>query len=253
MRAFCLGVLVVLTGLVGGGPASAQKEPSPQPPRAPEAAARWEYKAVARSKVEELAPEKSKDKLTAGLNKLGEEGWELVTVESPDKQPPLYLFKRPASRAPAEKAETLSVVLKYVKAGEVAKAVAEFFKGKDNSVRLTSDDSTNTLIAQASTSTIREVKLLVDFLDRPAGEPRVPGADAKVEMQILVLKHANAADLAKTLTDVFQGKRDGLLVVSEPRTNRLIVRAEPELLREVLVLVKELDQPADEKAEPARK
>jgi hypothetical protein len=41
---------------------------------------KWEYKALTDADIEKLAPEGSKDKLTDGLNKLGDSGWELVTV-----------------------------------------------------------------------------------------------------------------------------------------------------------------------------
>jgi hypothetical protein len=41
---------------------------------------KWEYKALTDADIEKLAPEGSKDKLTDGLNKLGDNGWELVTV-----------------------------------------------------------------------------------------------------------------------------------------------------------------------------
>jgi RNA polymerase sigma factor (sigma-70 family) len=70
----------------------------------------WEYKALPRSNwasmplgsVEGLAPKGSVDRLTDGLNKLGEQGWELVAIE-PDRQlsaralppgPATYIFKR---------------------------------------------------------------------------------------------------------------------------------------------------------------
>ena len=41
---------------------------------------RWEYKALTDPDIEKLAPEGSRDKLTDGLNKLGDKGWELVAV-----------------------------------------------------------------------------------------------------------------------------------------------------------------------------
>src|SRR5262245_54859882 len=52
--------------------------------------ARWEYSVLARPQVARLAG----DDLQAGLNKLGEEGWELVAVE-PAPGPGRLYFKRP--------------------------------------------------------------------------------------------------------------------------------------------------------------
>jgi hypothetical protein len=41
---------------------------------------KWQYKALTAPDIEKLAPNGSQDKLTDGLNMLGEQGWELVAV-----------------------------------------------------------------------------------------------------------------------------------------------------------------------------
>jgi hypothetical protein len=46
----------------------------------PQVHVKWEYKALTDPDIEKLAPEGSRDKLTDGLNKLGDKGWELVTA-----------------------------------------------------------------------------------------------------------------------------------------------------------------------------
>jgi hypothetical protein len=51
----------------------------------PDATFKWEYRIVTKEQLLDLG---NKD-LVAGLNKLGDEGWELIAVE------PLYIFKRP--------------------------------------------------------------------------------------------------------------------------------------------------------------
>jgi RNA polymerase sigma factor (sigma-70 family) len=43
---------------------------------------KWEYRAISRSEIMKLAPRNSKSQLTDGLNHLGDEGWELVGIES---------------------------------------------------------------------------------------------------------------------------------------------------------------------------
>ena len=46
----------------------------------PQVKVKWEYKALTDPDIEKLAPRGSQDKLTDGLHKLGDNGWELVTV-----------------------------------------------------------------------------------------------------------------------------------------------------------------------------
>src|SRR6516162_9528887 len=54
----------------------------------PAAAQQWEYRILPKEKILELG----KKKLAAGLNKLGDEGWELVAIDGD------YIFKRPKHR-----------------------------------------------------------------------------------------------------------------------------------------------------------
>lgn len=58
-------------------------------------APKWEYRVVPKEQVVELG----KNDFAAGLNKLGEEGWELVVVDGG------YIFKRPRSQNDREIAE----------------------------------------------------------------------------------------------------------------------------------------------------
>jgi hypothetical protein len=41
---------------------------------------KWQYKTTTAPEIEKLAPKGSKDRLTDGLNMLGDQGWELVAV-----------------------------------------------------------------------------------------------------------------------------------------------------------------------------
>jgi hypothetical protein len=59
--------------------AAGRAAPAP-PDQKQEVKVKWEYKAIPHAEVEKLAPRGSQDKLTDGLNALGEAGWELVTV-----------------------------------------------------------------------------------------------------------------------------------------------------------------------------
>lgn len=82
--AFALvGLSLLLVAWAGGHTAG-------QPPAVP-APARWEYKTVAHG-----GPGRPTDE---SLTKLGEEGWELVSVAAPPgRQELLYVFKRPKQK-----------------------------------------------------------------------------------------------------------------------------------------------------------
>jgi RNA polymerase sigma factor (sigma-70 family) len=78
--------LLAAAGLGVGGlahPTPAQDTSTGAPAAAPQRAGRprWEYKAITRTEVLKLAPQDSKNKLTDGLNVLGNDGWELVGIE----------------------------------------------------------------------------------------------------------------------------------------------------------------------------
>jgi hypothetical protein len=68
------GLLQVATPAAGQTAASASSDKKQQ------VKVKWEYKTLADPDIEKLAPEGSQDKLTDGLNKLGDKGWELVAV-----------------------------------------------------------------------------------------------------------------------------------------------------------------------------
>jgi hypothetical protein len=83
-------LLVVVLGiaLAAVSPSAAQRTvvfvPPNQKQEAPKQAAKvkWEYKAITPNGIERLAPKGSKDKLTDGLNALGDQGWDLVAIET---------------------------------------------------------------------------------------------------------------------------------------------------------------------------
>jgi hypothetical protein len=81
MKSFSIGFALIALGAVSGtlppSASCAEAKPGTVP--------RWEYRVLTKGQVRDLG----KGDLAAALNKLGDEGWELVAVE------PAYIFKRP--------------------------------------------------------------------------------------------------------------------------------------------------------------
>jgi hypothetical protein len=81
VAAALLASVVLVLGL---GPIANAAEPPTatltQTDKKLEAKVKWEYKALTVADIEKLAPKGSQDKLTDGLDSLGDQGWELVAV-----------------------------------------------------------------------------------------------------------------------------------------------------------------------------
>jgi hypothetical protein len=189
MRYRYLVGLTILTGFVLVASASAQPAPGPAgrggPADGTAPRPSWEYKALTRGHVEALAAKESEDKLTDGLNKLGAEKWELVTVEAvPPGVVSMYLFKRPAgsgrraeAAAPAAQPEARREAkpdefriyrLKGANAGELAQTLQKLFQGRDEkAVRIVADPNTNSLLTAGSPEQQDTVKALIEQLDMP--------------------------------------------------------------------------------------
>jgi hypothetical protein len=94
LLALCVALALLTTSYFFQGPTAGGQQPAARP--------KWEYKALARVGIEHLAPSGSKEPLTDGLNALGNDGWELVTIAPPSESgvnpkfttPATYLFKR---------------------------------------------------------------------------------------------------------------------------------------------------------------
>jgi hypothetical protein len=80
MKAMAMGWVLLAIGLAGGPYAVAAWSAEEKA----DSVVRWEYRVLSKEKVLELG----KKDLAAGLNKLGDEGWELAAVDS------AYIFKR---------------------------------------------------------------------------------------------------------------------------------------------------------------
>ncbi len=147
----------------------------------------WEYRVIARQEIQGLAGEREKENLTAGLNKLGSEGWELVTID----RGAVYVFKRPVSRggrgwptalaepplaaqrAPAAFASELRVFrLKNAAAADMEQVLAKLFTtgGRfGTTLRIASDPRTNSVLASGPREQLVEIEALLSRLDRMEG------------------------------------------------------------------------------------
>jgi len=92
-RVLIAGTVLLLAAVVAVGIGSDHAAAQPAAPRG-----KWEYKVLTPTAIEELGG-KDGGALAAGLNKLGDEGWELVAIEPGHVPPPVklprYVFKRP--------------------------------------------------------------------------------------------------------------------------------------------------------------
>jgi len=74
-----LAAVILISGR-GATPAAEQTATVASSDSKPQVKVKWEYKTLTEADIEKLAPAGSQDKLTDGLNKLGDQGWELVTI-----------------------------------------------------------------------------------------------------------------------------------------------------------------------------
>jgi RNA polymerase sigma factor (sigma-70 family) len=81
------------------------------------------------------------------------------------------------------------------------------------------------------------------------GGPGGRGPGPEPEMQVHRLRNAEAAEMAGLLKEVF-GRQPGVTVTADPRTNSLIVNADPDTQKAVQALLQRLDEPS---APPPRK
>ena len=82
-------ILAVFLGLTACVVPGRTERPAPPGQTVRQGSLQWEYRVLAKDQILELG----KKQLTEGLNRVGDDGWELVAVEP--SQPPTYYFKRP--------------------------------------------------------------------------------------------------------------------------------------------------------------
>jgi type II secretory pathway component GspD/PulD (secretin) len=142
---------------------------------------------------------------------------------------------------PTPKPDTLTFVLKYNKAIEVAKVLQELFGNANKTFRLAVDEKANTIHATGPADQLAMVQAALKDLDRPAEKPKTAGDSPKPDFQVLKLKHVEAASIANTIQSLFPDGNKAVRVVAEPLTNTLLIQASPADLTKVLGVIEKLD------------
>jgi hypothetical protein len=242
---------------------AAEAAAAPVPEKLVSPGPKWEYKVLTKDVIAELA---NKD-FAAGLNKLGDEGWELVAVEPAQAgargagaggrgaREAEYYFKRPKAvrilqdekaGGPKEqvKNENYEVLkLKFLNAVDFAKTADALVGGRAAGLRLVAEPTTNTLLASGTPKQIDELRRLIAALD---SADALPGAsDTVAQPRLLHLKYAKVMDVVKLLQDVYGKENKNFRAGADERTNSLVLFGLPRQLEEIYTLIKELDVPAE--------
>jgi type II secretory pathway component GspD/PulD (secretin) len=210
---------LVLVGLVAGLAAQPPKPPmAPMPPMTPMPPGELE-----RARLDVLkALEKFRD------------------AEAQLRQAEKRLRDLEGKAAPAHAEEggtdTKVFALKYSDAAALAKIIAESFGGKER-ITISVDDRNNAIIVRGRPIDLATVEVLVQRLDQDG--KLGPGPD---DVFVYRLKNATAGDMAAVLSQLFgKGREPHALIVADPVTNSLLVRAREEDRRQIERLVQELD------------
>jgi hypothetical protein len=162
---------------------------------------------------------------------------------------------------------SVNILLHNIASADVAAAIKKAFP---KAVEVVADARTNRLMVVADPATLKDITRTIEKLDAKPGDkpkPAGPGAmglpmgpmggstpgfgftnnaagsgggfNAKPtgEIKILSLKHATANEITPVLIQVFPTAN----ITQDPRTNQLIIRADPETFLAVSKLLQELD------------
>ncbi len=154
------------------------------------------------------------------------------------------------------------IKLKNVSAEDLMKEVGPLYqkqnsKSLKDTVQITADDQSNTLLILSSESNFRIIKQFVSSLDTEEAQEKI--------MRTFTLKNADAQDVAKQLQDLNQaqggvtaryvynyGSYSGdksskkMAVVADRRRNAVIVQAPPSQMDSIEKMIKELDAPVSD-------
>jgi type II secretory pathway component GspD/PulD (secretin) len=142
--------------------------------------------------------------------------------------------------------------LQYATAVDVARTLDELFNGRAGPgtaarlkrVQIVAEPITNSLLIQASPLDLLTIRrLLSKSLDVMADH-----SDTGAQTYVLgPLRHANAADVAKVLRDVYKDSKPAVTIAVDPRTGTVILRGPASVYQDARKLLIQLDVKAEKK------
>jgi len=174
-----------------------------------------------------------------------------VTANEKDLEDIKALIKK-LDVAPDEGKERLTrpYTLEYADYSSVSRAISDAFANQrsasiEDQVTVSAIWSTNTVVVTASEENHKKVADIIESIDTESSK--------KAQREVIVLQHADATQLARTLNQTYyseQRQRRGgqtMSITAAQDSNSLIVSAGPEDLKGIKALTKELDtKPAEE-------
>jgi len=149
-----------------------------------------------------------------------------------------------------------TITLKNISATDLVKEVGPLYEKRNgktlkDTVEVTADDRSNTLLILSSEANFRVIQQFVSSLDTEEAQDKV--------MRTFALKNADAQDVAKQLQDLNQqqsvsaryiftynageGESKKMTVVADRRRNAVIIQAPPAQMEAVETMIAELDAP----------
>lgn len=142
---------------------------------------RWEY----RVEYDYSLVKQGKGDLQAGLNALGGDAWELITVEpASTSRTGTFIFRRPVAgqtkaekkpaleKTPTEKAEPQMELrmytIKFADARELSQLINEVLRNPNRPMRIVAEPRTNQLVVNTTMESHTEILKLLDRLDTPS-------------------------------------------------------------------------------------
>ncbi len=116
--------------------------------------------------------------------------------------------------------------------------VMQMLKSMNSKAKLISNADSNILIASDKKANVDKMEELINNIDRKS--------DSSIEL--IPIKHANADDLADTLSQLLESSNalgPQTKIVPDSRTNSVIVNANPSLKTKIMSIIAQLDVPLD--------
>lgn len=125
------------------------------------------------------------------------------------------------------------VALEHAYAYDLSKALSALTA--ETSMRVQVDNRTNSLLLSGTPQQLTAAQDLISKLDI-----EIESSTAK-QIELIALEHARASDVEDVLQDILGRRTSGISI--DPRTNSLLVEANPSELARIKTLIVHLDRP----------